>query len=29
VRAVDEVLAAYSFGDEPPQATPIVLETIT
>jgi pyrimidine-nucleoside phosphorylase len=27
-RAADEVLAAYMFGDEPPEATPIVLETI-
>jgi pyrimidine-nucleoside phosphorylase len=27
-RAGDEVLAAYTFGDEAPPATPIVLETI-
>jgi pyrimidine-nucleoside phosphorylase len=27
-RAADEVLAAYTFADEAPQATPIVLETI-
>jgi pyrimidine-nucleoside phosphorylase len=29
VRARDEVLAAYEFGDEPPPARPIVLETIS
>ena len=28
-RARDEVLAAYTFGAEPPHAQPIVLETIT
>jgi len=27
-RAADEVLAAYTFGDDAPEATPIVLETI-
>jgi pyrimidine-nucleoside phosphorylase len=27
-RAADEVLAAYTFADDPPAATPIVLETI-
>jgi pyrimidine-nucleoside phosphorylase len=28
-RAGDEVLAAYTFGDEAPAARPIVLETIS
>jgi pyrimidine-nucleoside phosphorylase len=28
-RARDEVLAAYAFGEEPPPAQPIVLETIS
>jgi thymidine phosphorylase len=27
-RAADEVLAAYTFADDAPAATPIVLETI-
>jgi hypothetical protein len=27
-RAAEEVLAAYTFADEAPPATPIVLETI-